>query len=142
MSPVPPLRAARGWVDLLFVAIWSGRADPPPPAGRPWPVALRWTKRIGIGRLRFGLVVFGFDLLLALIILAPATAQLAGPDGGRTGRPLLTAVFLVIPLVLRHRYPLGAWRLSALGMFYTTFVFHIAARRADRTAPHPGGAAH
>ncbi|MCP2335729.1 sensor histidine kinase [Actinomadura rupiterrae] len=124
----------------LAAALWRGRAEPATPSP-PWPFGLRWTRFIGIGRLPFGLVAQGFDLLLAVILLFSGIPVLAerlsgpppyhppyAPDVAPPPHPsptfgaVVLAVWLAAPLALRRRHPLGAWRLAASGMVVSALL--------------------
>ncbi|RFU40948.1 sensor histidine kinase [Actinomadura logoneensis] len=127
----------------LAAAFWRGRAEPADP-DPPWPFMLRWTRFIGVGRLPYGLVAQGFDLLVAVILLfsgIPAIAERmvnhvpvdpfdVGPPPHPAPAPsptfpvVLLAVWLAAPLALRRRHPLGAWRLGASGVLVAGLVVH------------------
>ncbi|WP_241683068.1 sensor histidine kinase [Actinomadura sp. J1-007] len=115
--PGTMLRAlARG----VLAAAVTGRADPVP-ANRPWPLPLRWTRFVGVGRLPYGLVVnlVGAALTVALVagsysLLVTETTKRGLDVGG--GTLMLTAVAVTLPLALRDLYPLGAMRLSFVAM--------------------------
>ncbi|WP_083983492.1 sensor histidine kinase [Actinomadura hibisca] len=106
-------------VGVLDAAV-TGRADPVP-AHRPWPRWLAWTRWIGVGRLPYGLVValVGIGLTVALTagsysLLQTETARRGLHPGDRT--LLFSAALVCLPLLLRDRHPLAAWRLSFLAM--------------------------
>ncbi|TDD85782.1 sensor histidine kinase [Actinomadura rubrisoli] len=107
------------WDGILAAAV-TGRADPVPLV-RPWPLLLRWTRYLGIGRLPYGLVtnLFGLGLTVALIagtvsLLNTETARRGIHPSGST--VLMIAVAVTAPLALRDRHPLGAWRVSFVAM--------------------------
>ncbi|MQY08262.1 sensor histidine kinase [Actinomadura macrotermitis] len=116
--------AALVWRPLVLAAA-TGAADPYP-AARPWPAGLGWTRRIMIGRLPFNAVAQAADLLLVLIML-PGTYSLLLTEvrPAHPGYPgsllFLGALAMTAPLALRHRHPLGAFRLLLVGMAWTSF---------------------
>ncbi|MDL4775069.1 sensor histidine kinase [Actinomadura xylanilytica] len=109
------------WVlrGVLAAAV-TGRAEPVPP-NRPWPLGLRWTRWIGVGRLPYGPVVNLFGLGLTVALLAGSYSLLI-TEGSRRGllvpgsTALLYAAAVTVPLALRDMHPLAAWRLSFLAM--------------------------
>ncbi|GAA2256433.1 histidine kinase [Actinomadura luteofluorescens] len=106
--------------DVLLAAAVTGRADPAP-LNRPWPLLLRWTRYIGVGRLPYGLVTNLVGLALTAGLVA-GTVSLLSTETMRRGIYLsdatkfLVAVSVTAPLALRDRHPLAAWRLSFLAM--------------------------
>ncbi|NYD50700.1 signal transduction histidine kinase [Actinomadura luteofluorescens] len=106
--------------DVLLAAAVTGRADPAP-LNRPWPLLLRWTRYIGVGRLPYGLVANLVGLALTAGLVA-GTVSLLSTETMRRGIYLsdatkfLVAVSVTAPLALRDRHPLAAWRLSFLAM--------------------------
>ncbi|MFC4912675.1 sensor histidine kinase [Actinomadura gamaensis] len=120
----------------LAAALWRGRAEPGVP-DPPWPFVLRWTRFIGIGRLPFGIVAQGFDLLVAVILLFSGIPALSERFADRPSYPYVAtpqptpsptfvvvalAVCLAAPLALRRRHPLGAWRLAASGLLLSAVL--------------------
>ncbi|WP_433335806.1 sensor histidine kinase [Spirillospora sp. CA-294931] len=114
-------------VERVFGAILAagltGAADPPA-KNRPWPVGLRWTRWILIGRLPFGLALNVAAALLAVGLLAGTNSLLLTEVPKRDpGYPndllLLAAALVTLPLALIDRYPLAAWRLLVIGMAAT-----------------------
>ncbi|MEV4673658.1 MULTISPECIES: sensor histidine kinase [Actinomadura] len=106
--------------DVLVAAAFTGRADPAP-LNRPWPLLLRWTRYIGVGRLPYGLVTNLFGLALTVGLVAGTVSLLTTETTRRgldvsDGTKLLIAVAVTAPLALRDRHPLGAWRLSFAAM--------------------------
>ncbi|MFD0684846.1 sensor histidine kinase [Actinomadura fibrosa] len=107
-------------VDGVLAAAFTGRADPAP-LNRPWPVPLRWTRHILLGRLPYGLVTNLVGLLLTVGLVA-GTVSLLTTETARRGldvsgsTKLLIAVAVTAPLALRDRHPLAAWRLSFVSM--------------------------
>ena len=106
--------------DVLLAAAVTGRADPAP-LNRPWPLPLRWTRYIGVGRLPYGLVTNLFGLALTVGLVAGTVSLLSTETLRRgiyvsDGTKLFIAVAVTAPLALRDRHPLGAWRLSFLAM--------------------------
>ncbi|NDU76387.1 sensor histidine kinase [Actinomadura sp. DSM 109109] len=111
----------RGFLrDVLLAAAVTGRADPSP-LNRPWPLPLRWTRYVGVGRLPYGLVTNLAGLALTVGLVA-ATVSLLTTETARRGldvsdgTKLFIAVAVTAPLALRDRHPLGAWRLSFAAM--------------------------
>ncbi|MFI0448649.1 sensor histidine kinase [Actinomadura sp. 6N118] len=111
---------------LPFVAAaFTGRAGPAP-SEQPWPLGLRWTRRIGIGRLRFGLVMQLVDLGIAIAIFFGSYSVLTNEShrvDQEYSNPLLfflIALSAALPLALRQRHPLGAWRIIAVGILFGT----------------------
>ncbi|TDC55515.1 sensor histidine kinase [Actinomadura sp. KC345] len=118
-EPNPLRKALR---NVVLAAAVTGRAEPAPPLDRPWPLGLRWTRYLGIGRLPFGLVANLFWIGLTGLVIGgtnsmlkePVRAQLASYPGD--GTVMLIAVLVTAPLALRDRHPLAAWRMSFLSM--------------------------
>ncbi|MEV0664007.1 sensor histidine kinase [Actinomadura luteofluorescens] len=106
--------------DVLLAAAVTGRAEPAP-LNRPWPLLLRWTRYIGVGRLPYGLVTNLVGLVLTAGLVA-GTVSLLSTETMRRGIYLsdatkfFVAVAVTAPLALRDRHPLAAWRLSFLAM--------------------------
>ncbi|MEU9839601.1 sensor histidine kinase [Actinomadura sp. NPDC048032] len=106
--------------DVLLAAAVTGRAEPAP-LNRPWPLLLRWTRYIGVGRLPYGLVANLFGLALTVGLVAGTVSLLSTETMRRglyvsDGTKFFIAVAVTAPLALRDRHPLGAWRLSFLAM--------------------------
>ncbi|WP_433247570.1 sensor histidine kinase [Actinomadura nitritigenes] len=105
----------------VLAAAVTGRADPVP-QDRPWPTLLRWTRFVGIGRLPYGLVVNVVGIGLAIALAAGTNSLLATPQPARPGVHvdalvrLVASIAVTLPLALRDRHPLGAWRLSFVAM--------------------------
>ncbi|REE95412.1 sensor histidine kinase [Thermomonospora umbrina] len=104
----------------VTAAVVTGAADPPPER-REWPYGLRWTRRLGIGRLPYGAVNVVVDIVIALFILGGTYSLLS--DEVLERRPdyspmtlLAGAVALAVPVLLRDRHPLGAWRFAMVAM--------------------------
>ncbi|MBE1537861.1 sensor histidine kinase [Actinomadura algeriensis] len=98
----------------------TGRADPAP-LDRPWPAPLRWTRRIGIGRLPYGAVAGLFWLAITIALIAGTDSLLRTEGAAQAGYPgngtaLLIAVVVSVPLALRELHPLAAWRLGFVAM--------------------------
>ncbi|TDC83460.1 sensor histidine kinase [Actinomadura sp. 7K507] len=117
-----PLRTVL--VDGMLAAAVTGRAEPAP-LDRPWPVLLRWTRFIGIGRLPYGVASSLVWLAVTIGLIAGTNSLLrtegteqgfAHPGYPGDGTALLIAVVLSVPLVLRELHPLAAWRLSFVMM--------------------------
>ncbi|MES9607450.1 histidine kinase [Actinomadura sp. NPDC000929] len=106
--------------DVLLAAAVTGRAEPAP-LNRPWPLLLRWTRYVGVGRLPYGLVANLFGLALTVGLVAGTVSLLSTETMRRglyvsDGTKFFIAVAVTAPLALRDRHPLGAWRLSFLAM--------------------------
>ncbi|MCP9949387.1 sensor histidine kinase [Actinomadura madurae] len=106
--------------DVLLAAALTGRADPAP-LNRPWPLLLRWTRYIGVGRLPYGIVTNLVGLALTVGLIAGTVSLLTTETLRRgiivsDGTKLFIAIAVTAPLALRDRHPLGAWRLSLLAM--------------------------
>ncbi|MGW3771114.1 sensor histidine kinase [Actinomadura verrucosospora] len=106
--------------DVLLAAAVTGRAEPAP-LNRPWPLLLRWTRYVGVGRLPYGLVANLFGLALTAGLVAGTVSLLSTETMRRglyvsDGTKFFIAVAVTAPLALRDRHPLGAWRLSFLAM--------------------------
>ncbi|MEV3925702.1 sensor histidine kinase [Actinomadura coerulea] len=106
--------------DVLLAAAVTGRAEPAP-LNRPWPLLLRWTRYVGVGRLPYGLVANLFGLALTVGLVAGTVSLLSTETMRRgiyvsDGTKFLIAVAVTAPLALRDRHPLGAWRLSFAAM--------------------------
>ncbi|SFQ09564.1 MULTISPECIES: sensor histidine kinase [Actinomadura] len=106
--------------DVLLAAALTGRADPAP-LNRPWPLLLRWTRYIGVGRLPYGIVTNLVGLALTVGLIAGTVSLLTTETLRRgiivsDGTKLFIAIAVTAPLALRDRHPLGAWRLSFLAM--------------------------
>ncbi|MBO2459292.1 sensor histidine kinase [Actinomadura violacea] len=121
-----------GLLRSVLAAAVTGRADPVP-ADRPWPVLLRWTRYVGIGRLPYGFVVNVVGVALAIALAAGTNSLLATPQlvhfppPAPPGPPvpmdrpdelvrLIVSIAVTLPLALRDRHPLGAWRISFVAM--------------------------
>ncbi|HEY8480252.1 MAG TPA: histidine kinase, partial [Spirillospora sp.] len=108
--------------DGILAAAVTGRAEPAPPLGRPWPAGLRWTRHIGIGRLPFGLMANLFWFLVTALLATGTNSLLRepvradAPNYPGDGVALLFAVLLTAPLAIRDRHPLAAWRLSVVAL--------------------------
>jgi signal transduction histidine kinase len=120
----PPATTLRRLGRPIAAALVTGVADPPPPPRREWPAGLRWTRRIGIGRVPFSTAVASADLIIAWIVLG-GTYGLLDSNVHRVapapnGLLLLMAASLAAPMVLRHRHPVAAWRVAFLAMIWTS----------------------
>ncbi|MFG2003098.1 sensor histidine kinase [Spirillospora sp. NPDC048911] len=124
----------------FVAAAFTGGADPVP-ANRPWPPGLRWTRRIGIGLLPFGPVAQLVDLGIAIIIFFGSYSVLKTEahqmDAGYNNPSLFFSLAFgaAVPLALRQRHPLGAWRFIALA-----FVFGTSQVQRWMTTPYLPGA--
>ncbi|SEG14264.1 Signal transduction histidine kinase [Thermomonospora echinospora] len=105
---------------LVAAAALTGVADPPP-AHRDWPSWLRWTRLLGVGRLPYGAVVVTIDLVIALTIFGGTYNQLFTEAHARNPGWLLliAAAALAIPVALRDRHPVAAWRMAVAAMAVT-----------------------
>ncbi|WP_242906210.1 sensor histidine kinase [Actinomadura terrae] len=106
--------------DGILAATVTGKADPAP-LNRPWPLLLRWTRFIGVGRLPYGVVANLFGLMLTVGLIAGTVSLLTTETTRRGldvsgGTKFFVALAVTAPLALRERYPLGAWRLSFVSM--------------------------
>src|SRR5262245_42510888 len=122
-------------INGILAALWTGRADPAP-LNRPWPVPLRWTRYIGIGRLQYGLVVNLVGLGLTVRLIGGTYSLLVTPSPWgepppSSGTALLIAVSVVVPLALRDRHPLAAWRLS----FVATLTMDVSGWQSTPYVP-------
>ncbi|MER7499529.1 histidine kinase [Nonomuraea pusilla] len=126
----------------FVLALYDATPDPPPPARR---LTFRVPRPLRV--LPFGTfhLVQLADTLLAAILFASTVNLLAGWFGSSPPRfdaphPLLltyaTAAGCSLPLVLRHRRPLAAWRLAAALLPLVLWVT-ATARDAPRDAPYP-----
>ena len=104
----------------LNEALVSGTADPAP-RDRPWPAPLRWTRVIGIGRLRYNTVTTAVDFLMAWYILGLTFAEFDGRTPGGLAPPVV-GIALALPVAFRSISPLIAWRASAVGMAAVTLA--------------------
>ncbi|MGH3173460.1 MAG: hypothetical protein ACRDPF_06280, partial [Streptosporangiaceae bacterium] len=87
-----------------------------PPAARP-----RWLRRG-----RYDLVEVA-DVIIALICFAATNSTLTNENAGQhgqhgTGTLVLLAFVVSAPLVLRTRFPLSAWAVSAAAIIFTSLV--------------------
>ncbi|GAA1596052.1 hypothetical protein GCM10009678_92560 [Actinomadura kijaniata] len=123
-------RETRALLTRPVAAALTGRADPAP-RDRPWPVGLRWTRRTGVGRLPFGTVAQAVaqavDLVVAVSLLSTGYSRLIHEARLHTSHHSSGALFLlalaaVLPLALRQRHPLGAWRMSAAVTVVVAFL--------------------
>ncbi|TMR01625.1 sensor histidine kinase [Actinomadura soli] len=105
--------------DVLLAAAVTGRADPAP-LDRPWPFLLRWTRYVGLGQARFGVVVNVLGLALTVVMIG-GTLSLLSDESMERGFELsgLTQLYIALavtaPFALRDLHPLAAWRWSFLG---------------------------
>jgi signal transduction histidine kinase len=116
-------RTLRGLLRPVAAAALTGVADPPPQS-RDWPSWLRWTRLLGVGRLPYGAVVVTVDLVIALIIFGGTyNLLLTEVHAGDPDYPgwwlLVAAAALAIPVVLRDRHPVAAWRMVMVSMAVT-----------------------
>ncbi|MFC4060156.1 sensor histidine kinase [Planomonospora corallina] len=120
-SPPTPRDRARAplarLVRALAGALWSGRAGPPHPRSR-W-LAPRVPGFLGLLPFRTIDLVLLADLVLAFILFSAVqsilwsdTAHLPEPLGW--GEIQFAAACSALPLALRDRRPLAAWRLAAV----------------------------
>ncbi|MFI0350567.1 sensor histidine kinase [Actinomadura sp. 9N407] len=107
-----------------YTALVTGRADPLPP-DRPWPFWLRWTWRFGAGRMPFSLATQILDMIIAVATLF-GTYSLLQNQTAKT-EPFVPHYYLFIcslalslPLAMRQRHPVGAWRLSVFALLVTS----------------------
>jgi signal transduction histidine kinase len=108
--------------EVFKEAVATGSADPWP-RQRPWPLALRWTRWIGIGRLPYNVVTTVVDGIIAWILLATGVGQWASTRPGLGGVwPLVISLTLAVPVLLRGFYPLVAWRMEILTILLAMFL--------------------
>lgn len=105
----------------VYEALVSGTADPAP-RDRPWPLALRWTRVIGIGRLRYNTVTTVVDFLIAWYILGLSVAQFSGRAEGGLISPPVAGIALALPVAFRSISPLVAWRAEAVSLTVVTLA--------------------
>ncbi|SEM36003.1 Signal transduction histidine kinase [Nonomuraea pusilla] len=129
-------------VAPFALALYAAAPDPPPPASRLTFRVPRFLRVLPFGT--FHLVQVA-DTLLAAILFASTVNLLAGWFGSSPARfdaphPLLlayaAAAGCALPLVLRHRGPLAAWRLAAALLPLVLWVT-ATARDTPRDAPYP-----
>ncbi|MFC5750195.1 sensor histidine kinase [Actinomadura rugatobispora] len=123
-------------------ALVTGRADPPP-AGRPWPSWLGWTRRFGAQRVPYDLALQVTDLIIAVAVMF-GTYSLLQSQAAKT-EPytphwylMVCSIALAAPAALRQRHPLGAFRLSAFALVLT--ALHGWMLDSPKDMPYvPGG---
>ncbi|WP_243715984.1 hypothetical protein [Actinomadura darangshiensis] len=99
--------------DVLVATAVTGKADPAP-LNRPWPLLLRWTRYIGVGRIPYGIVTNLFGLAVTVGLIAGSYSLLMTEAAKRPQHiegstpALLIAIAVTAPLALRDRHPLGA----------------------------------
>jgi signal transduction histidine kinase len=107
-----------------FAALVTGFAEPLP-AGRPWPFWLRWTHRFGLWRMPYGLAVQLFDLIVAVATMF-GTYSLLQNQTAKTEQftahwyLFACSIALALPLAMRQRHPVGAFRLSVSALLLTS----------------------
>ncbi|WP_449064171.1 sensor histidine kinase [Planomonospora algeriensis] len=120
-SPPAPRERARSplaWLArALADALWSGRADPPHPRSRL--LAPRVPGFLGLLPFRTIDLVLLADLVLAFVLFSAVHSMLR-TEAVHVPLPLdreeirIAAACSSLPLVLRNRWPLAAWRLAAV----------------------------
>ena len=121
MSKIEGTSVPRRVFNALAAAVLTGDPDPVPTNSREWPAGLRWTWIIGIGRLPYRSVVYVVNAIIAWILLAVTVSRVAIED--HTGMvPLLFGIGVGVPVVLRLRNPLTAWRWLMLTMAVAAFL--------------------
>ncbi|MFF4776715.1 sensor histidine kinase [Microtetraspora fusca] len=114
-KPAPLLRAV---ARALLRAVVTGTAEPPPPAPRRRQVRVPWPR--GRRGATLDLVRLG-DAALAFVAFAGGVAYMEGPAAAarwphdEAYLVILSAAFS-LPLVLRDRWPLAAWRCALLAL--------------------------
>ncbi|MFB4317989.1 sensor histidine kinase [Actinomadura sp. 21ATH] len=108
-----------------LAALVTGRADPPLPADRPWPAWLGWTRRLRLDRVPYGRATQLLDVAVAVATLFGTYSllqnQTAITEPYAPHWYLFACSFaLAVPLALRQRHPVGAFRVSAFAMLVTT----------------------
>ncbi|GLW66713.1 two-component sensor histidine kinase [Actinomadura rubrobrunea] len=103
-----------------FVAGVAGAAEPRR-ADRPWPPRLRDTR---LNRLPFAVVLQVIDLAIAVIIAFGTYSLLVTETAERglsvsNGELGIASFLLALPMALRERHPVAAWRLLYVAMLYS-----------------------
>ncbi|MFD0660295.1 sensor histidine kinase [Thermocatellispora tengchongensis] len=119
------LKALRRLLRPLALAVATGRADPPAP--RPRALVLRVPRSLGLLPFdRVDLVVLA-DLILAAILLAGGYVVLENANRVTEASLDWQGLYMAaavnsLPLLLRDKWPLAAWRLAAVGIPIGTSV--------------------
>ncbi|GAA4072661.1 sensor histidine kinase [Actinomadura miaoliensis] len=119
-APKQGLAQTLGLVLRPLVSGLVGSAEPRP-ADRPWPPRLRDTRLRGVP---FPPVMQAIDLIIAVII-GFGTYSLLLTETEKRGSSVsyaelgMAAFLLALPMALRERHPVAAWRLLCAAMFYT-----------------------
>ncbi|GLZ14215.1 two-component sensor histidine kinase [Actinomadura sp. NBRC 104425] len=119
-APRQGLAQTLGLVLRPLVSGLVGSAEPLP-ADRPWPPRLRDTR---LRRIPFSVVMQVIDLIIAVSIGFGTYSLLATETAKRglqvsSGELGIAAFLLALPMALRERHPVAAWRLLCAAMFYT-----------------------
>ncbi|MFI6318555.1 sensor histidine kinase [Nonomuraea sp. NPDC050556] len=102
-------------IQPFWLALFRGEADPPTPRSR----RLRFPMPRAIGVLPFRTVDLPLiaDVVLGVLVYAfTINALSAMPHQDNELLKQLTAMSLALPLLLRDRYPLAAWRVAVLAV--------------------------
>jgi signal transduction histidine kinase len=104
----------RRWVTPLAGAVLTGDPDPDIAEHREWPGWLRWTRKIGIGRIPYAGVLYVVNGFIAWIIIATTVADVEVGSGALSGLGL--GIAFGAPVVLRLHNPLAAWRVLMVAL--------------------------
>jgi signal transduction histidine kinase len=124
-----PVRAVGTLVRPFAAALVTGEADPPSPRGA-WrqPRRLQWLTRV-LPISRFDLVIAA-EVILAFIILASTLQQ--------SDVHPVAAVAASVPVLLRDRWPLAAWRVALPSMILVMLAYGQVYEGNE--SPYPVGA--
>ncbi|PZG01411.1 sensor histidine kinase, partial [Nonomuraea aridisoli] len=125
-------------VEPVALALFRGDADPAPPARRP---TMRVPRALGalLPSGRVGLVQVA-DIALAVVLYGITVSTVVNWNARVPGQPVgeslvhLTAVGVALPLALRDRRPLAAWRVAAVLL---PVVIWVTIRLDGATPPYP-----
>ncbi|GLZ05845.1 two-component sensor histidine kinase [Actinomadura sp. NBRC 104412] len=113
----------RDTLGLLVIPLWEALLRPAAPRDpdRPWPPLPRWARRRVEGRVPFAAAVQVIDLLIALACYFGTYSLLMTEVAKRdlhpwNGELILSALVASVPLALRERHPMAAWRIFLVGM--------------------------
>ncbi|TMR91767.1 sensor histidine kinase [Nonomuraea basaltis] len=119
-------RAGRAVVRPFGLALFQGDADPPPRSRR---LTFNVPRRLGllVPFKTYNLVQVA-ELVLALFVYGPTQAMVTDWIGSAASASIpesfahLSGVAVALPLALRDRWPLAAWRVAAVVMPFTIWV--------------------
>ncbi|TDD35460.1 sensor histidine kinase, partial [Nonomuraea terrae] len=129
---------ARVVVEPVATALFRGDADPAPPARRPTMRVPR-AFRVLLPSQSVGLVQVA-DIALAVILYGVTVSTVLGWNSRVPGQPVgeslvhLTGIGVCLPLVLRDRLPLAAWRVAAVLL---PVVIWVTIRLGGAAPPYP-----